>query len=76
MSTPESAARPQERIHTMRTTESTLMPEAAASAALSDTARVARPSLVQYRNTVTETIATNAMAAAISVEAFVTIGPS
>ena len=47
MSTPESAARPQERIHTMRTTESTLMPEAAASAALSDTARVARPSLVQ-----------------------------
>ena len=67
---------PQEMIHTMRTTCSTLMPEAAASAALSDTARVARPRRVWYRKMVTPIITRMAMPAEVRVGASVVIGPS
>src|SRR5690606_37418581 len=49
-SMPDRPARPVDMIHTMRTMRSGLMPVAAASAALSDTARVAWPMRVCVRN--------------------------
>ena len=46
---PDSPARPADTVQTIRMIRSTSMPDAAASAGLSETARVARPMRVRSR---------------------------